>query len=728
MTSPLSTFMVASMLMTSSLLATPPAEAPLPKYHLTARPWSPLEIPRDQYLDRVDGVVRFSVQHQDKHGAIIDPFFRKEHQYATPYYAHALGVLLKEKRAIDLKDSGIRALDWATKCFETNNASGHRVFYLHALLESIELYKPFVPAQAYETWRKRTQAVIDVARESKTYNWGTYLMLGDWLRYKAGLMEKKAAVDFIEEKWKTDQRPRIADTPLHLYHDTTSDPDTLAVEAVGRVNLLALVHHGYDGPSADEMKKLLESGTRSTLLLQDPSGQMPCNGRTDDHVWADIGYMVGFEIMANRAWERGEKELAGQYRYASMLTFQNIDRWRRTDGEWAGSYFVTKNHFDPPLRVGYQRASQYSNYNGSLMHHLAEAYELRATEIPQHPPPNLVGGYAFALDDKFASAFANAGGMQLQFDLRGDTKPSHENPNCWCALGLVRIGRPNWDTRLGPADGTRVGENGPGVSFAPTFEENGKWLRLASLPERYEGKFSVQFVHPVLVRCAVDYVPRERKSGPSFRQEFTVTPDGVLVETKRTAGTENFGVTLPLLANDGRPLQTSVKDRIASCRYADKGDEQNFIVLDKDATLTAEGPVRSTFGDLMPVRATGSSDNLEVFIYPRRPSDPPADQVRDAFHRQPDGFASPIGSLLKDVYQGTYAAGGVGDRFRSLRSTGLSAQDDASFSAPCGFVLQYNAKGKITAFEADRDVTATIDGKTFPLTPFTPVHRNPAAP
>ena len=148
-----------------------------------------------------------------------------------------------------------------------------------------------------------------------------------------------------------------------------------------------------------------------------------------------------------------------------MLAFQSIARWRRTDGPWAGSYFVTKNHFDPALRVGYQPASQYSNYNGSLMFHLAEAYHARASEIEERPAPAEIGGYAVEMDPQFASAFANAGGMQMQANLRGQVGVTHENR--WSPLGVVRFARAGWDTRLGPSDGalTKTG----GVSFAPAF-------------------------------------------------------------------------------------------------------------------------------------------------------------------------------------------------------------------------------------------------------------------
>src|SRR6185295_12583046 len=109
------------------------------------------------------------------------------------------------------------------------------------------------------------------------------------------------------------------------------------------------------------IEQAVERGTLVSLLLQDPSGQCPPDGRTDDHVFNDVLYQLAFEVMAERALQKSDKELASQYRHAALLSFNSIARWRRTDGGWAGSYFVTKNHFDPTERVGYQRASNYGN-------------------------------------------------------------------------------------------------------------------------------------------------------------------------------------------------------------------------------------------------------------------------------------------------------------------------------------------------------------------------------
>ena len=525
------------------------------------------------------------------------------------------------------------------------------------------------------------------------------------------------AVAAIEDAWKERQRGRFAGDPWWLYHDRTSDPDTLSVEAVGRGNLLALVHFGYDGPSAPEIRQAAERGTRFTLLLQDPSGQVPANGRTDNHVWVDVGYQLAFEIMAERAFKRGDLELAGQFRHAALLAFQSIQRWRRTDGAWAGSFFITKNRFDPALRVGYQTASQYSNYSGSLMFHLAEAFHIRSSEIREAPSPSEIGGYAISTDPAFDSVFANAGGMYLQANLRG--QEAETDGNRWTPLGVVRFARPGWDSRLGPSDGALVATGG--VTFAPEFFENGRWLRLADLSSRYRGVWSVEFVHPLLVRCAIEYRPRPGLTGPSFRDEFTLTPDGVLsVVTKTSSDDTPWAVTWPLLENDGTPLERSRSAGIQTVRYPNGSDEQNFIAVGASPAFSqapSDAPLlRSTFGDLRPVRVSVSSPTNTTFVYPRSAGDPQPEAVRNSFTVHGHDFSSLLGTVTGNIYTGRTAAGGVG---RAVDLDG-DGKPDATFSEECSFVLQLR-HGQVIAAEADRDVSATIRGKKLALKRYQPV-------
>lgn len=693
---------------------TPPA--PDVRYHLTARPWKPLDTQPAAYLDVIEGLVRFTVRLQDAEGAIIDPYLHKEHQYATPYFAYAVGALIKAGRGRELLPNGVRAMEHATRMFAGGRNAipeQHGEFFIPCLTEALAIYQPLVPAGQFASWRERMRNPRREVIKGSVNNWETYAMKGEWLRQEAGLAQRAEAIAFIEEAWTSRHRLRIAPPPFLLFHDRTSDPDTLSVEAVGRGNLLALVHFGYNGPSATEIKRTTEAATRNTLLLQDPTGQVPANGRTDDHVWVDVGYQLAFEVMAERSMAAGDLESAGRFRRAAFLAFQNIQRWRRDDGTWAGSFFVTKNHFDPELRVGYQDASQYTNYNGSLMFHLAEAFGIHQSRIEELPTPAEIGGYAFELDPEYASAFANAGGMQIQVNLRGQIKES--SGNFWTPLGLVRISRMGWDSRLGPSDGALTAAGG--ISFAPEFLENGRWQRMASLSSRYQARWSVSFTHPALVRCAIEYLPRTGQSGPSFRDDLVITPDGILSSmTKTSPDSLPWGVTWPLLENDGRPLRRTISET----GYVANGDRESFLGISPGSLLDDSAPVlRSTYGDLRPVRLTSQGPETRTYIYPHTADQPAGDKVRRSFKMKTSGFRSELGTVDANVYVGSTIAGGEG---KSVKIGGR-AQPDVTFSESCGFLLQLD-KGRVIAVETDRQVIARIQGSSVTLAPFRPVAIN----
>jgi hypothetical protein len=554
---------------------------------------------------------------------------------------------------------------------------------------------------------------LDQILSELTNNWRAYAMLGEWARAASGLADRDETLEFITESWvNRSQRDRIAGDRWNLYHDRGTDPESHAVEAVGRVNLLALIEDGYDGERADEIRRYVERGTAAALLLQDPSGQCPPNGRADDHVWNDVVYQLGFEIMAERAFRSGDAYRAGQYRRAAMLGFRSIARWRRSDGAWAGAYYVTKNHFDPAERVGYQAASNHCVYNGALMLHLAQAALVRKTEITEQPAPVEIGGYGFATGEEFSSVVVNAGGMQLFAALRGDTTKVYDH--YWTSLGVSRFGRVNWDSRLGPSDGVRDAATGAGVTFAPTWYEDGRWVRMADVPERYRGTFSVEFCHPLLVRCAIDYAPISG-DGPSFRHGFEVTPDGVLA-TLASADATDFGVTWPILEDDGRPLETRISSSLAVTSYNGEGDQQCFLSLHPGAGVVADGErVQSTYGWLHAIRAIAEGGVNRTFIYPRSAADPAADTVRESMRVTGDGFQSELGSVHGTLYVGRTSAGGEG----TCIDCDGDGKSDAVFASACRFVVQLDG-GKIIAVEADRDITAVVAGREMFLKAYTP--------
>ena len=164
----------------AALRAAAPAPVVLTGYHLTARPWKPLAIPKDKYLDAIEGVCRYSIRHQDAEGAIIDPFLKREHQYATPYFAYATGALIHAGRAPDLLPYGVRAMDHATKCFAGGNSAipdQHGNFFIAALAGALELYVGHVPESTIAAWRERLKKPRREIQEEKAINIGTEIDL-----------------------------------------------------------------------------------------------------------------------------------------------------------------------------------------------------------------------------------------------------------------------------------------------------------------------------------------------------------------------------------------------------------------------------------------------------------------------------------------------------------------------------------------------------------------------
>lgn len=206
--------------------------------------------------------------------------------------------------------------------------------------------------------------------------------------------------------------------------------------------------------------------------------------------------------------------------------------------------------------------------------------------------------------------------MQLFANTRGDAYPRYGMH--WSALGVVRFAKSRWDARLGPSDGIYDFDRQLGVTFAPAWKENGRWLRMAEQHERYEAKFEALEAAHAKVVCRLDYSPREGFSGPSFRHEFTVTP-GAVAARLTASGAGEFGVTWPLLEDDGRPLEVVIEERKATVRYPGAADAQVFEAPQPGAAVTREDVrIRSTYGWLRPVRVEAVNGVQETIVRPTK--------------------------------------------------------------------------------------------------------------
>ncbi|MCC5936817.1 MAG: hypothetical protein JJU34_06015 [Lunatimonas sp.] len=711
-----------------------------PTFHLTANPWEPQEISQAQLLEVIEATCAVAATFQNDLGAIVDPFLGREHQYATPYFAYAVGTLLKAGAGESLKEAGLLAMEHSLKCLAQGSKSipdEHGEFFISPLAKALALYQPHVDKERYAKWIEQVKTPLSKImqnQEGRINNWRTYAMKGEWDRVKLGLADREEAVTFIEKAWLVQtQRARILQDRHFLYQDWSSDPQSLAVEAVGRGNLLGLVLEGYDGPSAEEMASAIFAGTHTTLFLQAADGQAPTNGRTDNHVFNDVLYFLGFEAMASASQANGQTALAGQYKRAASLAFISLLRWQRTDAPWKGSFYITKNFFDPADRIGYQPASQWGNYTGAIVYHLAEAWHIRNQTVAEQPAPTEIGGYVLETDPKFGTLVANAGGLQVVANLRGASIPKYNQS--WTPLGVTRITKSGWDGRLGPSDGVQDLEAGTpfllktatgeildsyryqsGVTLGPEWMERDHWVRISDLPANYQAIPEVHFVHPLLVRFSLHYTYVTGRGGPYFTQEFVVTPDAVVTRLNALQAVP-FGLTVPLLENDGRSLDVQVSDQLAKTQFSGSRDSQHFIALNRDSHFDGSSlSLKSSYGWLKPLRLESTSGSVDLLIYPQKPNEPDASAVAQSFRWTSEGFESLLGTVAGNTYIGSHAAGGEG-RTLDLNGNGIF---DVIFDLDCQFVVQHRS-GRITAIESDRPVGAIVQGRHYSLSAYKPV-------
>ncbi len=668
-------------------------------FHLTAKPANVVTVTPSQILSVVEGEVRYFADLQSSDGSI--PVIVS----ATATFAYGGATLVAAGDTTYLSQT-IKAMDWSASNYASTGGSSTDgpEFEMGPIAKAYALLAASgkVSDSQLAAWKSDLTA-IKYTPGNAAHNWGAYAMDGAWQMAKAGLVGTAAAQKTIESLWATYQKADF-DTANSLYTDKSTSPDSMSVEAAGRGRILDLVlSGGYNGPSAAAMKALVMQGTATSLTLQDPSGQAPTGGRTSDHVWVDAGYQSIFEAAAQTT---SDATLAGQYQEAANLTFTEMQRWKNADG----SFQVTKNEYPDSARVGYQTASTYSGYNGNVLLGEAEAYNADDKTITPVSAPVQIGGYSYYTGSDWSTAFAGAGGTAVEIELAGSS--AYTFSSYWSALGIGRIGTADFDTRLGPSDGKFTGSDG--VSFAPTWQNSsGSWVHLAGQPNTYGGTFTTVVASPVLTIDRIVWAPNNGASGPTFTQTIDITTDGIFSKVTESGATGAWGMTLPLLASDGKTtLSQSLSGGIAS--VSGYGSTESFIALDPTTVLTAGSNILSSYGEVDPVRAVGSSSEQDTFVYQGQDGIS-AVSVKAGFHVTATGYTSSIGWVDGTLYSGKTSAGGFG----SAISLDDSGAPDATFSTACNFILQVS-NGVITHVEADRPVTAKIDGKTYSLGAYSP--------
>jgi hypothetical protein len=523
------------------------------------------------------------------------------------------------------------------------------------------------------------------------------------------------------------QSAKMGDAPFDLYMDQNGvTPDGLQVERQS-TTLLAMIAAGYNGAQKAAIQTATNTAALSGLYMMGTDGSNASGGRVDNHLWVDAGRQLTNEIMAQQVGV-SDSFRAGQFQHGAMMNYNQYSKYSLPSAQCcSGSlFFSMKNHFDVTLGIGTQFAGAGDfGYNTQFMYFLALAYLNRINSaITEQPAPFEIGGYAFATNSDFGpQVVMNAGGTNIQLAMTGSTSlTTFDHPTLWTAMGGERIGRVGWEDRLGPNAGVYTSGLGTQVSFGPTWITSGTtWTRLAMNPSSCSGNFTTTFANPAVVFGKVIWTCTGSPA-PTFTENLTVTPDGILSQTTCSGCPSSFGHTFPILVNDGTtspsswgatttttsiPTGTS-STGLVTTQWSNNDQQAYMIISSNPKTIATESNQTGTPGTVTPVRAYAPADITQnVFIYPRNSTDPSASSVQSGMtvtgtntYTNSALSSSVVSGSGGTYYIGRTAAGGW------TNSIAISGQT-TTFNVPCNFIMTLSS-GKIVSIETDRNVSVTI--------------------
>ena len=162
---------------------------------------------RNDYLKLIEGQIDFWKKHQNKDGAIIDPYNKRELQYSTPAYANAAAVLVVYAGRSDLLESASLAMDWASSQLNKGAAAdGHDDFYPGMLAHAYRLLSPKASSTRAAKWKANLEfdpyAIYNFGHG--TMNWNVVSACGEALFQLQGIRPQTSG--YTAESWAAQGR------------------------------------------------------------------------------------------------------------------------------------------------------------------------------------------------------------------------------------------------------------------------------------------------------------------------------------------------------------------------------------------------------------------------------------------------------------------------------------------------------------------------------------------
>ncbi|MBQ8060355.1 MAG: hypothetical protein IJ205_00215 [Bacteroidales bacterium] len=393
-----------------------------------------------------------------------------EHGYAR--LTANLGILISQGRMVgnkglfeEMMDICVRELPIARQKNQGKGEIGNDFAVKEIVCCIMELEKAGTfPLEKTSTWRKALEdmkaediySVQPVPGDQTARNWCVFGAASECARIMAGIGGEKEYAD----RYLKDQLRFFDENGM--YRDPHSP---MVYDLVTRLQYMAALDFGYDGPAKEAIEEQLLKSAGRTLQMQSVTGEIPYGGRSNQFLHNEAFYAAVCEYYASWMKERGDMASARRFKSAAMRAVSSLAYWLGQE-----PVHHVKNRY--PVESGYG-CETYAYFDKYMVTTASWAYlAWRFADDTIEPSHSRMERSTFITSDDFHRIIMNAGGYTVQFDWKA--QPGYDSP------GIGRVQKENAPPTLAlasPCPSVRhpsyridVENEGP-LAIAPCWDE-----------------------------------------------------------------------------------------------------------------------------------------------------------------------------------------------------------------------------------------------------------------
>lgn len=380
--------------------------------------------PRDIYLDLMEEAVdAYTPERIQDYLQKVEAEGITEHGFAR--LVSNIGILVSHGRLPQYKDLFVRLMDVCTKelpVAKQKNQSRGEIGNDFAVKEvSCCIYEAeksgMFHKETTDAWRRALEGMVaediysvqPAPGDETAHNWCVYGAASECARLMVGIGGDRSYAD----RYLGDQLRFFDDNGMYR------DPGApMVYDFVTRLQYMAALDFGYDGPAKEGILEQLRKSAIPTLQMLSASGEIPYGGRSNRFLHNESFYAAVCEYYARWMNELGEKELARRFKAAALKSVSSILFWLKEK-----PVHHIKNRY--PSDSGYG-CEPYAHFNKYMVTMGSWAYlAWRFSDDTIEPAADLEPASTFVTGPDFHRVFMNAGGYSVQFDL--DAQPQYDS-------------------------------------------------------------------------------------------------------------------------------------------------------------------------------------------------------------------------------------------------------------------------------------------------------------